>query len=153
MSATKRFMNWSGVTFTPVGGQPTIISGVTSVAIESGGSLARFAGDGDRYITTMVNDFNEPTVTIQAADLASLRANPVGTVGVADGHAQRRQERLRDGGSDLHDGQRGGRVVPGSRGASPVRPGKHHIRRLLGRRCDQPAGHQHRVLNPRKELP
>ena len=81
MSATKRFMNWSGVTFTPVGGQPTLISGVTSVAIESGGSLARFAGDGDRYVTTMVNDFNEPTVTIQAADLASLRANPVGTVG------------------------------------------------------------------------
>ncbi len=81
MSATKRFMNWSGVTFTPVGGQPTLISGVTSVAIESGGSLARFAGDGDRYVTTMVNDFNEPAVTIQAADLASLRANPVGTVG------------------------------------------------------------------------
>ena len=81
MSATKRFMNWTGVTFTPVGGQPTFFSGVTSVAIESGGSLARFAGDGDRYVTTMVNDFNEPTVTIQAADLASLRANPVGTVG------------------------------------------------------------------------
>lgn len=81
MSATKRFMNWSGVTFTPVGGQPTVITGVTSVAIESGGSLARFAGDGDRYVTTMVNDFNEPTVTIQAADLASIRANPVGTVG------------------------------------------------------------------------
>ena len=81
MTATKRFMNWSGVTFTPIGGQPTAIGGVTSVAIESGGSLAKFAGDGDRYVTTMVNDFNEPTVTIQAADLAALRANPVGTVG------------------------------------------------------------------------
>ena len=81
MSATKRFMNWSGVTFTPLGGPPTVIGGVTAVAIESGGSLARFAGDGDRYVTTMVNDFNEPTVTIQAADLAALRANPVGTVG------------------------------------------------------------------------
>ena len=62
MSATKRFMNWTGVSFTPVNGQPTAITGVTSVAIESGGSLARFAGDGDRYVTTMVNDFNEPTV-------------------------------------------------------------------------------------------
>ena len=81
MLATKRFMNWSGVTFTPTGGQPTVISGVTSVVIESGGSLARFAGDGDRYVTTMVNDFNEPTVTIHAADLAALRANPAGTVG------------------------------------------------------------------------
>ena len=62
MSATKRFMNWTGVTFTPVGGSATTITGVTSVAIDSGGSLARFSGDGDRYVTTMVNDFNEPIV-------------------------------------------------------------------------------------------
>jgi hypothetical protein len=81
MSATKRFMNWSGVTFTPVNGVATTITGVTSVAIDSGGSLARFSGDGDRYVTTMVNDFNEPVVTVHSADLASLRANPVGTVG------------------------------------------------------------------------
>lgn len=81
MSATKRFMNWSSVTFTAVNGSPTTITGVTSVTIDSGGSLARFSGDGDRYVTTMVNDFNEPLVTIHSADLASLRANPVGTVG------------------------------------------------------------------------
>lgn len=81
MSATKRFMNWTGVSFAPVSGPATAITGVTSVAIESGGSLARFAGDGDRYVTTMVNDFNEPSVTIQAADLAALRAFPVGTAG------------------------------------------------------------------------
>jgi hypothetical protein len=81
MSATKRFMNWSGVTFTPVEGSSTTITGVTSVTIDSGGTLARFSGDGDRYVTTMVNDFNEPVVTIHSADLSSLRANPVGTVG------------------------------------------------------------------------
>lgn len=81
MSATKRFMNWSGVTFTPLNGSATNITGVTSVTIDSGGSLARFAGDGDRYVTTMVNDFNEPIVTIHSADLSALRANPVGTVG------------------------------------------------------------------------
>jgi hypothetical protein len=81
MSATKRFMNWSGVAFTPVNGTLTTITGVTSVTIDSGGSLARFSGDGDRYVTTMVNDFNEPVVTIHSADLGSLRANPVGTVG------------------------------------------------------------------------
>ncbi len=81
MSATKRFMNWTGVSFTPVGGAATSITGVTSVTIDSGGSLARFAGDGDRYITTMVNDFNEPTVTLQSADLGALRANPIGTAG------------------------------------------------------------------------
>ena len=81
MSATKRFMNWSSVSFTPVGGDATTMTGVTSVTIDSGGSLARFSGDGDRYVTTMVNDFNEPVVTVHSADLASLRANPVGTVG------------------------------------------------------------------------
>jgi hypothetical protein len=81
VSATKRYLNWTGVTFTPVGGQPTVITGVTSVAIDSGGSLLKFAGDGDRYNTTVVNDFNDPAITVQAADLAAIRANPVGTVG------------------------------------------------------------------------
>lgn len=81
MSATKRFMNWTGVTFTPVGGSPVAITGVTSVSIDGGGTLLKFSGDGDRYNTTVVNDFNEPTVTVQAADLAAIRANPVGTVG------------------------------------------------------------------------
>lgn len=81
MSATKRFMNWTGVSFTLVNGTATAITGVTSVSIDSGGNLAKFAGDGDRYVTTMVNDFNEPTVTVHSADLAALRANPVGTVG------------------------------------------------------------------------
>jgi hypothetical protein len=81
MSATKRFMNWTGVSFTPTGGSSTTITGVTSVAIDSGGSLAKFAGDGDRFVTAMVNDFNDPTVTVHAADLSAIRANPVGTVG------------------------------------------------------------------------
>ena len=81
MSATKRLLNWTGVTFTPVGGSPTVITGVTSVSIDSGGSLLKFAGDGDRYSTTVVNDFNDPTITVNAADLAAIRANPVGTVG------------------------------------------------------------------------
>ncbi len=81
MSATKRFLNWTGVSFTPIGGSPVAITGVTSVAIDSGGSLLKFAGDGDRYNTTVVNDFNEPTITVQAADLAAIRSYPVGTVG------------------------------------------------------------------------
>jgi hypothetical protein len=75
-------MNWTGVTFTPTSGTATAITGVSSVSIDSGGSLAKFAGDGDRFHTVVVNDFNEPVVTVQAADLASLRANPVGTVGI-----------------------------------------------------------------------
>ena len=54
---------------------------MTSLSIDSGGSLLKFSGDGDRYNTTVVNDFNEPTITVQAADLAAIRAYPVGTVG------------------------------------------------------------------------
>ena len=81
MAATKRFMNWTGVTFTPFNGTVTTITGVTGVLIDSGGSLVKFSGDGDRYNTTVVNDMNEPTVTVQAADLAAIRAHPVGTAG------------------------------------------------------------------------
>lgn len=81
MPATNRFMNWTGVTFTPLNGAPTAIHGVTSIQIDSGGSLLKFSGDGDRYSTTVVNDFNDPSVTIHSADLAAVRAFPVGTVG------------------------------------------------------------------------
>jgi hypothetical protein len=81
MAATKRFMNWTGVTFTPLNGTPTLITGVTSIQIDSGGSLLKFSGDGDRYSTTVVNDYNDPTVTIHCADLASIRSFPVGTAG------------------------------------------------------------------------
>lgn len=81
MAATKRFMNWTAVGFTPTGGSAQPITGVTSVSIDSGGSLAKFSGDGDRYNTTVVNDMNEPKISVQAADLGAIRANPVGTVG------------------------------------------------------------------------
>ena len=81
MASTKRFMNWTGVTFTPTGGSVTPITGVSSVTIDTGGSLVKFAGDGDRYSTTVVNDHNDPVVTVHAADLAAVRANPVGTTG------------------------------------------------------------------------
>jgi hypothetical protein len=74
-------MNWTGVTFTPQGGSSIALTGVTSVQIDLGGSLQKFAGDGDRFHTTVVNDFHDPTVTIQCADLAAIRMLPVGTVG------------------------------------------------------------------------
>ena len=82
MSATKRFMNWTGVTFTPTNGAPVPITGVTAIQIDSGGSLKKFAGDGDRYSTTVVNDFNEPTVTVHTADLATVQSFSAGTVGI-----------------------------------------------------------------------
>ena len=81
MAATKRFMNWTGVTFTPLNGSPMSITGVTSIQIESGGSLLKFSGDGDRYSSTVVNDFNDPIVTVHSADLAAINTFPVGTAG------------------------------------------------------------------------
>ncbi len=81
MSLSKRFMNWTGVSFAPLDGPATAITGVTSVTIESGGNLVKFSGDGDRYPTIVVNDFNEPSMTIHSADLAAIRAHPVGTIG------------------------------------------------------------------------
>ncbi len=81
MAASKRFMNWTGVSFTPLNGSATPITGVTSIQIDSGGSLLKFSGDGDRYNTTVVNDFNEPTVSVHTADLVAVSAFPVGSVG------------------------------------------------------------------------
>lgn len=81
MAASKRFMNWTSVTFTPLNGTPTQITGVTSIQIDSGGNLLKFSGDGDRYSTTVVNDFNDPTITIHCVNLASVQSFSVGTVG------------------------------------------------------------------------
>ena len=60
MAATKRQMNVTSCTFTPTSGSSTTYTGVTSVATDHGGSLIKFSGDGDRYPTTTVNDFNDP---------------------------------------------------------------------------------------------
>lgn len=81
-TASKRHMNWTAVTFTPSSGSPVTFTGVTSVEIETGGSLAKFAGDGDRFNTVIVNDFNEPQITVHSADISAVRAYPVGTTGI-----------------------------------------------------------------------
>ena len=71
---TKRFMNWTTTTFNSV-----TITGVTSVQFDFGGSTAEFAGDGDKFPTTIVTDMNNPSVTVQAADIAALVAMVPGT--------------------------------------------------------------------------
>ncbi len=81
MAATKRQMNVTSCIFTPTGGSATTYTGVTGVNIDTGGSLAVFSGDGDRFPTTVVNDFNDATVSIQCADMAAAYANPNGTRG------------------------------------------------------------------------
>jgi hypothetical protein len=83
MSATKRQMNWAAVGFTPVAGTLTAATGVTNCTVTTGGSLVKFSGDGDRGPSTVVNDFNEPALTVEAADLAWLMGLAPGTTGAA----------------------------------------------------------------------
>lgn len=81
MAATKRQMNITACTFTPTAGSATTFTGVTGVETNAGGSLVGFDGDADRFTTTLVNDFNDPSVSINHADFAAGFANPTGTHG------------------------------------------------------------------------
>lgn len=81
MAATKRQMNWSAVGFTPTAGVLSTASGVTQVAIKTGANLLKFSGDGDRGPSTVVCDYNEPSIEVTTADLAWLLGLIPGTVG------------------------------------------------------------------------
>jgi hypothetical protein len=83
MSASKRFMNWTNVTWTPAGSGSVAMTatGVAQVQVDTGGSLVKFSGDGDRYNSLLVNDFNEPTMTVQLADLAFVNSLQTGMLG------------------------------------------------------------------------
>lgn len=81
MAATKRQFNWIDVGFTPTAGVLATATGVTNVQIDTGGSLAKFSGDGDRFPTTVVNDFNDPSVVITTADENWALSIPPGTRG------------------------------------------------------------------------
>lgn len=83
MVATKRQMNWTAVGFTPTAGSLSTCTGVTQVAIGTGGSLIKFSADADRFPTLVVNDFNDPSMSITTADLNWLLSIPPGTRGSA----------------------------------------------------------------------
>jgi hypothetical protein len=81
MAATKRNMNWTGVAFTPTSGSASTATGVTNCRVDYGGNLLKFSGDGDRGPSLVVNDFNEPSIAVDTADLAWAQANAPGTTG------------------------------------------------------------------------
>ena len=72
MAATKRQLNWTNVTFTPTTGTASTATGVTNVQVHSGANLLKFSGDGDIGPTLIVNDYNEPAITVTCADEAWL---------------------------------------------------------------------------------
>lgn len=81
VSATGRYMNWLAPTFTPATGSPIILDGVTNIQVDEGGSVVKFAGDTDRSNSLMVNDFNEPVITITFANAAKALQLRTGTIG------------------------------------------------------------------------
>lgn len=77
MASTKRSMNTTAVSMAS-----QAITGVTNFAYDAGGSLIKFSGDGDRYPTTVVNDFSDPSFSLTTADMAAARACTPGLRGV-----------------------------------------------------------------------
>lgn len=78
MAASRHQLNWDAVTYTPAGGSAITFTGVQSVKITSGANFIRRSGDDDRYVTLVVNDFNEPSFTVSCDDHLALLSIPVG---------------------------------------------------------------------------
>lgn len=72
MPATKRQMNWTGLSMTPSGGSAVTPTGVTNVQYRHQGSVQKFSGDGDRFPTTVVADFADPMFVVTVADINAI---------------------------------------------------------------------------------
>ncbi len=80
-TATKRFMNIVSCTFTPTGGSPTTITGITGLSIAENAELIRASGDGDYIDTLAVVPSISPSVVIETNEPALLKAVAAGTIG------------------------------------------------------------------------
>jgi hypothetical protein len=67
MAATKLQRNWTGVAFATLP-----VTKVTKVSISQGGKLLPFTGDADTYPDTIVSQGNEPSVSLDSGDIATL---------------------------------------------------------------------------------
>lgn len=76
-----RQVNWDPVTWTPAGGSILTFNGITGIDIDPNGNLLKFSGDGDRYPTTVINDFIDNMVTITLANLVQARTVGPGSRG------------------------------------------------------------------------
>lgn len=81
MATTGRHMNWTTVTFTPEGGSLVTLTGVQNVEIDPRGSIVTHSGDGDKFPTTKINDFQDPMITVTFRALTILNGLAVGTRG------------------------------------------------------------------------
>ena len=64
-----RYFNYSTVGFTPQSSSLVSLDGVTSIRFDDGGSTAEFRGDNDRFPTTRVADYQNPSFTLTMGNL------------------------------------------------------------------------------------
>jgi hypothetical protein len=81
MPASKRHVNWSGVAFTPTAASAINITGVQNVEINPNGNLLEHSGDADRMPTTIINDYQDPEISVTHRDLNAQHSLPPGTRG------------------------------------------------------------------------
>ena len=145
MSATKRFMNWTGVTFTPANGAP--------IADHRGDvDPDRFRREPAKVLRRRGPLQHHRRQRLQRPDRhrafgrpgRRCKSFPVGTVGIFTATHNDARNGAGAGRHHLRPEQRGGREQPGPRHAPSVRPGRADPGLVLARRGDQPAlHHQH----------
>ena len=82
MAATKLFMNWTTVTWTPLpSGTPVTIDKVTSVKPKLDTDVERFKGDADRFYRAIASPTNNRSVDVDTGDISALLLIPVNTPG------------------------------------------------------------------------
>lgn len=81
--ATKsgRYVNWSGVSFTPSGGTATPITRVRSVSVNPRPKVLTGSADADLYPTTKRVIYADPSVEVETEDISITSVLSVGTRG------------------------------------------------------------------------
>jgi hypothetical protein len=80
MAASKKQMSWSAVGLT-LAGTANVLTSIDSITIDQGGDLAKYKGDASLWNTFIVNNNNDPVVTINTTDPAGIMGFAVGATG------------------------------------------------------------------------
>ncbi len=75
MAASRVQANWADVAHGVVA-----ITRVSSVSFDTGGSIATFSGDNNRYPVLVANLMNNPKASVTSADTATLMGIATGTI-------------------------------------------------------------------------
>src|SRR6185437_2424124 len=81
MAGHNLFMNWTGVTFTPLSGTAVTIDKVTSVKPDLSSDVERFKGDLARFNQAVAAPNNNRTVAVDSGNITALMSLPLNTPG------------------------------------------------------------------------